>query len=100
MSESEALTLFRITQECLTNIAKHASANQVTVKLLIEQNTAILTVIDDGIADALPMASSTGIGLLGIRERVAAMNGQLEFAVVEPHGLMVEVSLPLNFNNE
>ena len=100
LSESQALTLFRITQECLTNIAKHASASQVSVTLLIDQNTALLTVADDGIATALPLASSMGIGLLGIRERVLAISGQLNFAIAEPHGLVVEVSMPLNLNNE
>lgn len=100
LSESQALTLFRITQECLTNIAKHASASHVSVTLLIEQNAVLLRVADDGIATALPFASSTGIGLLGIRERVASMNGQLNFAIAEPHGLVVEVSLPLNLNDE
>lgn len=100
LSEYQSLALFRITQECLTNIAKHAAASQVNVSLLIEQNTALLTVTDDGVAAALPMASSSGIGLLGIRERVTTMNGRINFAIAEPHGLVVEVSLPLDLNEE
>lgn len=95
LSESQALTLFRIAQECLTNIAKHAAATCVNVTLQIDHDTALLTVADDGIAAALPFAPSHGIGLLGIRERVAALDGQLKLAIVEPHGLMVEVSLPI-----
>jgi glucose-6-phosphate-specific signal transduction histidine kinase len=95
LSEFQALTLFRITQECLTNITKHAAATQVSVTLLIAQNTVLLTVADDGVAASLPFAPSVGIGLPGIRERVTALNGYLNLAIAEPHGLIVEVSLPL-----
>ena len=95
LSECQALSLFRVTQECLTNIAKHAAASQVSVTLLIDSDTVLLTVADDGIAASLPFAPSAGIGLLGIRERVTAMNGQLSLAIAKPHGLIVEVSLPI-----
>ena len=95
LSESQALTLFRIAQECLTNIAKHAAATRVNLTLRIDQATASLSIADDGIATALPFASSDGMGLLGIRERAAALNGKLNLAIAEPHGLIVEVSLPI-----
>ncbi len=96
LSECQALTLFRITQECLTNIAKHAAATQVSVTLLITTDTVQLTVADDGVAASLPFSSSVGIGLLGIRERITAMKGQLNLAIAEPHGLIVEALLPLD----
>lgn len=95
LSECQALTFFRIIQECLTNVAKHAAATQVSVILRIAQASVVLTVADDGVATRLPFAPSAGIGLLGIRERVTAANGQLNLAIAEPHGLIVEVSLPL-----
>ena len=95
ISESQALTLFRIVQECLTNTTKHAAAANVNVTLVIENYTIPLTVIDDGIAAKLPFTASSGMGLLGIRERVAALNGTLNLAIAEPHGLIVEVSLPI-----
>jgi signal transduction histidine kinase len=99
LSEFQALTLFRITQECLTNIAKHAAATSVSLTLHIDQIMASLTILDDGIAAVLPFAPSDGMGLIGIRERVAALNGQLHLAIAEPHGLIVEVSLPLVSSN-
>lgn len=98
LSESQALTLFRIAQECLTNIAKHAAATNVSLTLHIDQAMASLIIADDGIAIALPFAPSNGMGLLGIRERVAAQNGQLHLAIAEPHGLIVEVSLPIELD--
>ncbi len=95
LREAQAVTLFRIAQECLTNIAKHAVASSVSICLAISPEAAILIVEDDGIATELPFADAAGIGLLGIRERVAALHGQLSLAIAEPHGLIVEVRLPM-----
>lgn len=95
LPEAQAVTLFRIAQECLTNIAKHAVASSASISLAIGREEVILTVKDDGIATDLPFADTAGIGLLGIRERVAALYGQLNLAIAEPHGLIVEVRLPI-----
>lgn len=98
LSESQALNLFRITQECLTNIAKHAVATQVSVTLQISPDTVELTVADNGVAASLPFNPTTGMGLLGIRERVTTFNGRLNLAIAEPHGLIVNAALPLSGN--
>jgi signal transduction histidine kinase len=95
LREAQAVTLFRVAQECLTNIAKHAEASSVSISLTISPEAAILTVEDDGIATELPFADAAGIGLLGIRERVSALHGQLNLAIAEPHGLIVDVRLPI-----
>jgi two-component system, NarL family, sensor histidine kinase UhpB len=95
LSELHALTVFRVVQECLTNVAKHAAARQVSVTLRIDSFTAWLAVTDDGVASSLPFLPSTGIGLLGIRERITALDGKINFAIAKPHGLIVEVALPL-----
>ena len=100
LPEAKAVTLFRIAQECLTNIAKHAAASKVAISLTITQETAVLTIKDDGIATHLPFADSTGIGLLGIRERLTGLHGQLNLAIAEPHGLIVEVCLPMLVTTE
>jgi len=95
LPEPVTVTLFRITQECLTNIAKHSMATNAKVTLAITTNAVALTVEDDGIATGLPFAEASGIGLLGIRERVTALNGQLTLAIAQPHGLIVEAWLPI-----
>ncbi|MDD1621413.1 MAG: sensor histidine kinase [Methylococcaceae bacterium] len=100
LTETQALALFRIAQECLTNIAKHASASAVGVTLTIDDEAAVLTVKDDGVARQLPFADVAGIGLLGIRERVNALHGQLKLAIAEPSGLIVEARLPLAATTE
>lgn len=94
LTDRQALALFRIAQECQTNIAKHAAAANVRLALQIDEGRALLQVEDDGAARELPFAGG-GLGLLGMRERVAALNGELSLAIAEPHGLRVAVSLPL-----
>lgn len=100
LAEVPAMTLFRITQECLTNIAKHATASNVSISLIIGLESAFLTVADNGVAKTLPFADTAGIGLLGIRERVTALQGRLQLAIANPHGLIVEVCLPIAANIE
>jgi two-component system sensor histidine kinase UhpB len=91
-----AMTVLRIAQECLTNIAKHAAASSVAVRLGINAETVRLTVEDNGVAKQLPFAKSGGIGLLGIRERATALHGTLTLTIAAPHGLQVAVTLPRN----
>ncbi len=100
LSEAQAVGLFRIAQESLTNIAKHAAASNINIDLIIDSKSACLTVKDDGIATHLPHADTNSIGLLGIRERVTALNGQLRLAIAKPHGLILEVRFPLNRMSE
>ncbi len=95
LPEPLTVTLFRVTQECLTNIAKHSAAANAKVTLTINADAVALAVEDDGIATGLPFADGPGIGLLGIRERVTALHGQLTLAIAKPHGLIVEAWLPI-----
>lgn len=88
-------TIFRIVQECLTNAAKHANADNVNVTLKIEAEAVTLTIEDDGITDKLPYAENPGIGLLGIRERVTALTGQMRMTTAQAHGLIIEIQLPV-----
>jgi two-component system sensor histidine kinase UhpB len=96
LQEAQAIALFRIAQECLTNIARHASAKQAEITLATAEDRAVLTIRDDGVAETLPFQEGPGIGLLGIRERVAALQGKLTLSIAEPHGLKVEVVLPIH----
>lgn len=94
LAEPLTVTLFRITQECLTNVAKHSAAANVMITLIVTCGAVVLTIKDDGIAAVLPFAENSGIGLLGIRERVTAQHGRLTLAIAQPHGLVVEAWLP------
>ena len=94
LQEPLTTSLFRITQECLTNIAKHSAAQNAHINLSIMENSVTLIIEDDGCATELPFIKGAGIGLLGIRERVIALDGQLSLTIAQPHGLKVAVSLP------
>ena len=95
LTEPLTITLFRISQECLTNIARHSAAAKASVALAINSDAVTLIIEDDGSATGLPFAEDSGIGLLGIRERVTALAGHLTLAIVQPHGLKIEIRLPI-----
>ncbi len=95
LTEPLSITLFRIIQEGISNIAKHAAATQAEISLVITADDVSVTIKDDGKADALPFADATGMGLLGMRERVMAMNGTYTLAIAKPHGLIIDIRLPM-----
>lgn len=86
-----AESLLRIVQECLTNAARHANADTLTVSLKNEEAGMHLHIEDDG---RLKGRLCEGNGLSGIRERVAAMGGELRLGSSATGGLRVDVRLP------
>jgi signal transduction histidine kinase len=88
------LSVYRIVQEALTNALKHADPTVVTVTLGYRDSRLELEVVDDGIA-ATPGAATTGQGLIGMRERVALLGGELETGPRRGGGFRVVARLPL-----
>jgi len=97
LDESIALTAYRIVQEGLTNVFRHASASRVdvTVERIVSGGKSELrvTVRDDGAG--VPEGAREGIGLRGMSERVAALGGRLTFDSASPRGALLEARLPL-----
>ena len=89
------ITVYRIIQEALSNIAKHAQASQAVITLLFSDTAVSITIKDNGKAERLPSVAGPGIGLLGIRERVTALDGKFSMTIAEPQGLILDVWLPL-----
>jgi signal transduction histidine kinase len=85
--------LFRVGQEILTNALRHASANRFTAKMIFLPDAVRLDLRDDGRGFDLE-AKSDGFGLLGIRERVEAMGGQLTFRTAPGEGTTILLILP------
>lgn len=86
--------LFRLTQEALSNIARHAGAHNVAVSLRLRDQRLLLTVADDGIG--LPVgAFPRGCGLLGMEERSAAAGGRLVIASEAGRGTTLSFTLPV-----
>jgi two-component system sensor histidine kinase UhpB len=92
-SEFEA-ALYRITQEALTNAARHSTANVVRISLNNHDDRELALSIADNGAGFDPTERRSGLGLLGIGERVATHGGTLELRRVTPHGLEVLASFP------
>jgi len=95
--ESIALTAYRIVQEGLTNVFRHASASRVdvTVERIVSDGKSELRVAvrDDGAG--VPEGAREGMGLRGMGERVAALGGRLTLDSVTPRGALLEARLPL-----
>ncbi|MFE5523740.1 sensor histidine kinase [Streptomyces virginiae] len=87
-------TVYRIVQESLTNIARHADATKASVRIDYRPDTVALRVDDNGKAtpDAAP---APGMGLLGMRERVTALGGRLRAAPRDEGGFTVQAELPV-----
>ena len=87
-------------QECLTNIVRHAQANEAMISLEIVQSSANgkalrLHVTDDGQGCAAEMIK-TGFGLLGMRERVNSLGGELTIQTGPQQGMSITASIPLS----
>jgi PAS domain S-box-containing protein len=90
--------LYRVTQEALNNISKHAKANSVTVLLESRGDNLLLIVEDDGVgfdADSLGASdASGGLGLVGMGERAGIINGELEIESGEGAGTTIFLKVP------
>lgn len=88
------LTLYRVAQEALTNVAKHSGAASARVDLGWTSRSVTITVTDDGGA-SLAESGPPGYGLQGMRERVTAVGGDLEAARTREGGFRVIATLPV-----
>lgn len=86
--------LYRIAQEALNNVLKHAQAQCVTVTLAQSEGMIVLEIADDGVGFDLKAARS-GLGLPGIGERVKMLSGALEIESTLGKGTLVRVTIPL-----
>ncbi len=92
--------LFRIFQEALANVVRHAQARHVRLRLGLEAGAVVGEMSDDGqgfdpTALGLPAGGGRGLGLLGMRERAAQVGGRLEIESRPGHGTRLQVRVPL-----
>jgi signal transduction histidine kinase len=92
-------TLFRIVQEALTNVARHAHASRVSVRVDADGDRLCLTVDDDGVGfdvvSSLSQRGTRGWGLVGIQERAALLGGECEITSWPGRGTRLVVTIPL-----
>ena len=90
-----ARCVFRIVQECLTNVLRHAQARELRIDLALEGDDLVVRVADDGVGVRAPAAPpSPSMGVLGMRERALALGGTFELSSPPEGGARVEVRLP------
>lgn len=97
LDDSRATALFRILQESLNNVIRHAQASQVEIELYKEAGQLVMRIADNGIGiypDCRRKANS--FGLVGIEERINALGGELTIDSKPDRGTTLIVSLPLN----
>jgi PAS domain S-box-containing protein len=88
--------LFYICQEALTNVARHARATQVRLRLEVQDGQVRLSIEDNGIGiDPAVAAAQRSLGLLGMRERALQCAGSVEIEAASPRGTVVVVQVPL-----
>ena len=92
LPESQRTCIYRVVQEALTNCARHAKARNVLVSVSKERNGIVVLVRDDGIGFSPSLRG--GLGLLGIQERVQALDGKLHIASAVGKGTTVKVEIP------
>jgi len=90
------IQIYRIVQELLNNILKHAKATDVSIQLLKREEGINITVVDDGIGfEANDIKNYTGIGLKGIFSRIENLDGELEIDSGKGNGTTVTIEIPL-----
>ena len=95
IDDAQLLTVYRVLQECLDNIVRHASATSVDIALAVTRKKLTMRVTDDGVGFDPAHPPAPAFGLMGMRERLADAGGSFTLAAAAPHGTAVTVTLPL-----
>jgi two-component system NarL family sensor kinase len=95
-----ATGLYRIAQEALTNIQKHAEAKQVDISLILTPERLRLVIEDDGKGFDPKTVGDGHFGLIGLKERAKLLNATLDIVSCEGNGTVIEVTIPLEVNHD
>lgn len=98
-SNASATALFRIVQEALTNVARHADATRVELSLTVDEHQCTLRIADDGVGaphtEVRRTPDDKSFGLLGIRERAHMLGGAVRIETARDHGYALTITIPL-----
>ncbi|MFD1150355.1 sensor histidine kinase [Saccharothrix hoggarensis] len=90
------LTVYRIVQESVTNVIKHAAPASCDVSVVVDDGSVVVTVVDDGPGGRAPAGGGGGHGLIGMRERVAVYGGAFSAGPRAGGGFAVRAEVPLS----
>lgn len=97
ISPDDSLTLFRIMQESLTNIARHSGANSIKIKLVEEEGLINFRISDNGIGITKEeLSSNKSFGIIGMKERATSLAGTCDIYSENGHGTIINLIFPLN----
>ncbi len=102
ITEPYVITLFRVVQESLTNIARHANADKVAVTLAISNGEISLSIVDNGrgFDSEAEIKAAKGIGLSGMKERIESLGGNFAIVSATGQGCAIHCQLPLTVREE
>ncbi|MFQ5704980.1 MAG: PAS domain S-box protein [Gemmatimonadales bacterium] len=96
LESSRATAIFRILQESLTNVARHAEARHVDISMVVENGSMVMQIRDDG--RGITQSSVIGgesLGLIGMRERAASFGGEVDIRALPEGGTVVCLTMPV-----
>ncbi|MCF7533335.1 PAS domain-containing sensor histidine kinase [Pseudomonas petrae] len=96
LPDAKAIGLFRILQESLTNVMRHAEAHTVELSLTLSDGLLCMRIADDGKGFDLRAERPASFGLVGMRERVLIMGGQLHLDTLPGEGTTLRIHIPLD----
>jgi signal transduction histidine kinase len=98
LTKDEQINLYRIIQEALTNVARHAQADRVSVRFDSSGSEFLITIRDNGrglAGDGRAQGASKHLGIEGMRQRAAMLGGTLQIASEPQEGVSLELRLPM-----
>jgi signal transduction histidine kinase len=98
IADDKAIAIYRVTQEGITNITKHAKAQEVSVRIYLDKKKIHLEIADDGVGcdlnKVLYIKGKPKIGIEGMRERVESLGGEFIITSASKQGTQLKVTLP------
>jgi signal transduction histidine kinase len=95
LNDAQRTCIYRVVQEALTNCARHANAKHVVVSIRNKRGYVVVVVHDDGVGFNAQTTIRGGLGLLGMQERVKALDGMLDISSEPRGGTTIRVQIPI-----
>lgn len=94
LTKTNEMNVFRIVQECFNNILKHAQATAARIQITTGEAMIAIRIEDNGVGIEPAATEKGGFGMIGIRERLNILNGQIEILDNKPTGTIIKIQIP------